>query len=174
MRHPWVTIGFFGLLFVGSLLLKPRVGFELFPRVDEGVIRINLELSSTASLEATDEQVRKVEAFCVATYVKSMSSTVEAGGFQRQQRVIRVYLVDAVKGRAPSLSLRPEEKFAGLPDTNVTINVASGQGGRAETRTDNHKRSDLDVLNGIWGTHGEDPDVRLADLDTTEGGEVRP
>ncbi len=63
VRHPWVTIVFFGILFGGSLLLVPRIGFEFFPRVDEGVIRINLELSSTASIDSTDREIRKVEEF---------------------------------------------------------------------------------------------------------------
>ncbi|MDT8284208.1 MAG: efflux RND transporter permease subunit, partial [Thermovirgaceae bacterium] len=63
VRHPWITIGFFGILFVCTLFLVPKVGFEFFPRVDEGVIRVNLELSSTASIDATDNEIRKVEKF---------------------------------------------------------------------------------------------------------------
>jgi HAE1 family hydrophobic/amphiphilic exporter-1 len=172
MRHPWVTIGFFGLLFAGSLLMIPRVGFELFPRVDEGVIRINLELSSTASLEATDEQVRKVEAFLrEQPYVKSMSSTV--GGRRLSSvnsGVIRVYLVDADERKSAfAIASDLRKKFAGLPDTNVTINVASGQGGGIRKPVQiTISGPDLDVLNSIAGELMEKiRDVPgLADLDT--------
>lgn len=172
MRHPWVTIGFFGLLFAGSLLLIPRVGFELFPRVDEGVIRINLELSSTASLEATDEQVRKVEAFLrEQPYVKSMSSTV--GGRRLSSvnsGVLRVYLVDADERKSAfAIASDLRKKFAGLPDTNVTINVASGQGGGSRKPVQiTISGPDLDVLNGIAVELMEKiRDIPgLADLDT--------
>ncbi|HPQ77501.1 MAG TPA: efflux RND transporter permease subunit [Synergistales bacterium] len=173
VRHPWLTIGFFGLLFVGSLLLVPRVGFEFFPKVDEGVIRVNLELSSTASLEATDEQIRKVEAFLrEQPYVKSISTTV---GGRRLSGVnsgtIRVYLVDESERKSAfALASDLRRRFAGLPDTNVTINVASGQGGGGMSRPVQITISgpDLDVLDGISKELIEKiRDIPgLADLDT--------
>jgi HAE1 family hydrophobic/amphiphilic exporter-1 len=172
MKHPWLTIGFFCLLFAGSLLLIPRVGFELFPKVDEGVIRINLELSSTASLEATDEQIKKVEAYLrEQPYVKSMSSTV--GGRRLSSvnsGIIRVYLIDEGKRKSAFViasDLRKE--FAGLPDANVTINAASGQGGGSRKPVQiTISGPDLDVLNSIAGELIEKiRDIPgLADLDT--------
>ncbi len=172
MKHPWLTIGFFCLLFAGSLLLIPRVGFELFPKVDEGVIRINLELSSTASLEATDEQIRKVEAYLrEQPYVKSMSSTV--GGRRLSSvnsGIIRVYLIDEGERKSAFVIASDlRKKFAGLPDANVTINAASGQGGGSRKPVQiTISGPDLDVLNSIAGELIEKiRDIPgLADLDT--------
>ncbi|MDO9508559.1 MAG: efflux RND transporter permease subunit [Thermovirgaceae bacterium] len=173
VRHPGITIGFFGILFIGTLFLVPKVGFEFFPRVDEGVIRVNLELSSTASIDATDNEIRKVERFLQAQpYVKSISTTVGGGRLSGvNSGTVRVYLVDEGERKSAfAIGSDLRREFAGLPDTNVTVNVASGQGGGGRSRPVQITITgpDLDVLDSISKELLEKiRDVPgLADLDT--------
>ncbi len=173
VRHPWITLVFFGILFGGSLLLVPRVGFEFFPRVDEGVIRVNLDLSSTASIDATDKEIKKVERFLQdQPYVKSMSATIGGGRLSGvNSGTIRVYLVDASERKSAfAIASELRSEFAGLPDTNLTVNVASGQGGggRSSPVQITISGPDLDVLDGISKKLIEKiRDIPgLADLDT--------
>ena len=172
VKHPWITIGFFSLLFAGSVMLVPRVGFEFFPRVDEGVIRIEIELSSTASIEATDSALLRVEGFLrEQPYVRSVSSTVGGGRLSGiNSGRVNVYLVDEGE-RESGFSIASElrKEFASLPDADVVVNVASGQGGqRGKPVQITIAGPDLDVLNEISREFiGKIRDIPgLVDLDT--------
>lgn len=154
VRHPFMTIGLFALLFAGALALYPRLGFEFFSRVDEGIVSVNLDLSSTASLNATDEQVRKVEAALSRNpYVNSVSATVGSGSGLSgiNSATVNAYLVES--GKRPSafeLASRWRQDFAGLPDVNLTVDVASRRGGtRGKPVSISIAGADLDELNRI-------------------------
>lgn len=172
VRNPWKTILLFGLLFAGSLLLAPRIGFEFFPRVDEGVIGIEIELSSTASIEATDSAVRKVEGYLAEQpYIKSISSTIGGGRLAGINSAnVKAYLIDEDKrdsGFDIASTLRSE--FASLPDADVSVNVASGQGGPGGKPVQiTIAGPDLDVLDSLSKELLEKiRDIPgLADLDT--------
>ncbi len=133
VRHPLLTLAFFALLVGVAVFSGRNVGFEFFPRVDEGVILTSLELSSSASLEATDTIVRRVEkSLMKKPYVESISTNV--GGGRRLGGLntgsVRAYLIDEKKRpSAFSIASQLRQEFASLPDTDVTVNVSSGRGG---------------------------------------------
>ncbi|MEA3508400.1 MAG: efflux RND transporter permease subunit [Synergistota bacterium] len=153
VRHPWVTLGIFGLMFGGSLLLYPMIGFEFFPRVDEGMIMVNVELSSTASLDATDEVMRRVEKnLGEKPWVESVSTTIGGGRLAGvNSGSARIYLVDESERRSAfSLASDLRREFAALPDADVTVNVSSGRGGgRGKPVEITVAGPDLEVLDRI-------------------------
>ncbi len=61
LRHPWATLGFALILFVGSLSLFPVVGFSLFPKSEKPQFLINIETPGSTSLYETDRVARYVE-----------------------------------------------------------------------------------------------------------------
>lgn len=133
VRHPYITFVFFSMLVATAAFFGRDIGFEFFPRIDEGVILARVELSSSASLEATDSIVRRVESSLLAKpYVESISTSV--GGGRRLGGLntgsVRAYLVDE-EGRPSAFSIASQlrREFASLPDTDITVNVSSGRGG---------------------------------------------
>ncbi|MGC9371937.1 MAG: efflux RND transporter permease subunit [Thermovirgaceae bacterium] len=156
VRHPFLTLAFFALLVGVSAFFGRNIGFEFFPRVDEGVVLTRLELSSSASLEATDAIVRRVEASLMKKpYVESISTSV--GGGRRLGGLntgsVRAYLVDEEKRpSAFSIASQLRQEFASLPDTDVTVNVSSGRGGGGGKPVQvTLTGQDLDVLDRISG-----------------------
>jgi len=61
LRHPWATLGFAIILFVGSLALFPVVGFSLFPKSEKPQFLINIEMPNSTSIYETDRVARYVE-----------------------------------------------------------------------------------------------------------------
>lgn len=61
LRHPRLTLALAGAMFVGSLLLVPRVGFSLFPNAGMPQFLVKIEAPDGASLDETDRAVRFVE-----------------------------------------------------------------------------------------------------------------
>jgi len=61
LRHPWATLSVTVILFIGSLLLFPIVGFSLFPKSEKPQFLINIEAPNSTSLYETDRIARYVE-----------------------------------------------------------------------------------------------------------------
>lgn len=61
LAHPVITMLIAGVLFVGSLLLFPVVGFSLFPKSEKPQFLVNVETPNGTSLEETDRVARFVE-----------------------------------------------------------------------------------------------------------------
>jgi len=61
LRHPWATLGLALVLFVGSLMLFPVVGFSLFPKSEKPQFLINIEAPNSTSIYETDRIARYVE-----------------------------------------------------------------------------------------------------------------
>lgn len=61
LHHPWSTLGFALVLFVGSLSLFPLVGFSLFPKSEKPQFLINIQAPNSTSLYETDRVARYVE-----------------------------------------------------------------------------------------------------------------
>lgn len=131
MRHPLLTVGFFVLLFAGSLMLSKQVGFEYAPRVDQGTIAIGVTLSSTASLEATDEVLRYVEATLAGDpRIRSMSTTLAGGRSGVNSGRVRVYLVEeSERPSAFRIASEWRRRFANVADADISVEVASQRGG---------------------------------------------
>jgi multidrug efflux pump subunit AcrB len=61
LRHPWATLVVTLVLFTGSLLLFPVVGFSLFPKSEKPQFLINIEAPNSTGLYETDRIARYVE-----------------------------------------------------------------------------------------------------------------
>jgi multidrug efflux pump subunit AcrB len=62
-RYRWTLLVIATTLLIVSLTLLDRIGKEFFPQVDSGQISLRLRAPSTYRLNATEEKVKKVEAF---------------------------------------------------------------------------------------------------------------
>jgi len=61
LRHRWIVVEATVLLVVGSLLLLPGIGSELFPSVDAGTFEIRVKTIPGTRLEQTEELVAEIE-----------------------------------------------------------------------------------------------------------------
>lgn len=62
LRHRIVTLGAVALVVLLSIPIYPRIGTELFPRLDTGQFRIQMRAPSGTRIERTEQQVAAVEA----------------------------------------------------------------------------------------------------------------
>jgi multidrug efflux pump subunit AcrB len=62
MQHRATTLVLSAVLIVGSVSLVPRIGFSLFPRAGLPQFLVRIEMEEGASIAATDETARRVEA----------------------------------------------------------------------------------------------------------------
>jgi HAE1 family hydrophobic/amphiphilic exporter-1 len=67
------------LLFAGSLALIPRVGVELFPESDEGMIIMNIETAIGSDIDTTREAVAKIYEIVEENVPEKIVSVVQAG-----------------------------------------------------------------------------------------------
>ena len=68
------------LLFAGSMYLVPLIGVELQPEVDEGEIRVNVELEPGTRVEVTNEVMQTLWRTAVDNAPEIATSMVNAGG----------------------------------------------------------------------------------------------
>ncbi|MEP6716145.1 MAG: efflux RND transporter permease subunit [Terriglobia bacterium] len=61
LRVPALTLGVFGIVFAGSLLLFPLLGMSFFPRTDAGQFVINIKAPTGTRLKVTESEIAKVE-----------------------------------------------------------------------------------------------------------------
>ena len=61
IRVRWLVIAVMGVLVVGSAILLPRIGTELFPSVDAGTFEIRLKTIPGTRLEETEKLVAEIE-----------------------------------------------------------------------------------------------------------------
>src|SRR6185295_4179681 len=62
VSHPVLTIAFFALLILGSLLLFPQLGRDFFPQVDAGQVRLHVRAPPGTRIEQTQEYFAEAEA----------------------------------------------------------------------------------------------------------------
>jgi HAE1 family hydrophobic/amphiphilic exporter-1 len=60
LRHKWLVVVVIVIVFIGSLVLIPRVGVELYPQSDQGMIALNIETPVGSDLDTTRETVDKI------------------------------------------------------------------------------------------------------------------
>ncbi|MHB8994235.1 MAG: efflux RND transporter permease subunit [Armatimonadota bacterium] len=62
IRHPFITVGIgYGLLILVFMFVGPRLGFEFFPRSDEGLLSVTVETAVGTRIEETDRIVGLLE-----------------------------------------------------------------------------------------------------------------
>ena len=80
IARPWLTLLCALLLFGGSLLLIPRIGFSLFPKAGTPQFMVQVETSEGASLAETDRAARFVEQVLAAhPEVRRIATSVGKG-----------------------------------------------------------------------------------------------
>lgn len=89
LHYPWLTLIVAALIFVGSLMLIPAVGFSLFPASDRPMFLINVETPQGTNLQETDRILRYVEEkLAEKKLVKYYASNVGRGNPQVYYNVI--------------------------------------------------------------------------------------
>ena len=144
-RLPMAAVGIGGLLL--SSLIYRELGFEFFPRVDEGQVNVSVELPAGSSLDSTDGVVRQLEEFVLdkerfpevdaafATVGSGISGMFQGGGMGASYGGMQVVLVDDVERERSDLDIAAEiERFAQhLPGADIKVTTTSGMGGGGET-----------------------------------------
>ncbi len=77
------VVGAATLLFGGSLLLIPYLGVELQPQVDEGEVRVNVELEPGTRVEVTDAVMQELRRVAREQVPESTTIMVTSGGSSR-------------------------------------------------------------------------------------------
>ncbi len=161
LRRKGLVIVITILLFVASTFLLPLIGFEFFPRTDEGSFRVTIETPVGTSLEVTDAVTRRVEAIIdelperdrvfatVGRLSRQMGGTTQ--GVNRAE--VNVDLVDQdLRDRTTAEiinSLRP--RLARVPGATFTVfevQQAGGGGGEAPIQIE-IRGDDTDILNDL-------------------------
>jgi len=140
LRHKALVLIAIVLLFGGSLALIPRVGVELFPESDEGMIVMNIETAIGSDIDTTRETVAKIYEIVEKNVPEKKLSVVQAGvsgGFFSTAAAntgsIQIVLKDlGERDRADREiieALRP--LVAGVPGVKVRFSTHFGPGGGA-------------------------------------------
>lgn len=153
LRHPWLTFLLFGVLFYGSVLLWPRLGVEFVPKVDEGVVKIDLELPTTASLAYTRRVTDRIEAFAsgltgVATVEVLAGGNRTNSGVNRSR--VRLFMTrDPGRPTTFDIADRLRPFLAGIPDLTSTVSAAESGGGPGKPIEVSVIGDDIETLNAI-------------------------
>jgi len=138
LRHKALVLIVIVLLFAGSLALIPRVGVELFPESDQGMLMVNIETAVGSDIDTTREAVEKIYTIIEENVPEKRVSVVQAGvggGFFSTAAAntgsIQIALEDLEdRGRTDREiieSLRP--LVAEVPGVKVRFSTGFGPGG---------------------------------------------
>ncbi|MDJ1472670.1 efflux RND transporter permease subunit [Xanthocytophaga flava] len=98
LAHPVITLVVAGLIFGGTLMLLPTVGFSLFPKSEKPMFLINIETPEGSNIYETDRVTRYVEANLHQTpEVAYFTSNVGKGN-------PRIYYNVIQKGESPNFA----------------------------------------------------------------------
>jgi HAE1 family hydrophobic/amphiphilic exporter-1 len=79
LRHKALVLIVIVILFAGSVALVPRVGVELFPESDQGMIMMNIEASVGSDIDTTREAVEKIFTIVEENVPEKKVSVVQTG-----------------------------------------------------------------------------------------------
>jgi len=144
-RAPALVAGAVGLLVI--TVFRAPLGFEFFPRVDQGRISISVELPAGASLAATDSVVRQIEKYMMdkerfpevesvyASIGSALSGELGGGGSSASAGGVRVVLVDKLKRKRSDVALVGiiEKEMQRIPGATIKTTSYEGMGGGAGT-----------------------------------------
>jgi HAE1 family hydrophobic/amphiphilic exporter-1 len=99
LAHPKAVLGAAAATFALSLYLMPLIGVELQPEVDEGELRVNVELEPGTRVEVTNDMMNRLEQVVRENVpeVRNMMTESGGGGFQNSGQntgELRIRLVD--------------------------------------------------------------------------------
>jgi len=134
--HRKTTIGIVVAMFVGSLLLVPRIGAEFVPPADQGEVSVSLEAAQGSSLDYMGAKVSQVEtALREFPYVAATYSTINSGGARGfNQANIAVQLVpNADRSMTTAQSIDPiRQRIARIAGLEISVGQSSGMGGSSK------------------------------------------
>jgi HAE1 family hydrophobic/amphiphilic exporter-1 len=133
LAHPKAVLGSAAAAFALSLYLMPLIGVELQPEVDEGELRVNVELEPGTRVEVTNEMMSRLEQVVREQIpeVKTMMTESGGGGFQNNGQntgELRIRLVDRgqrTRSAAEIAAILRRELLI-EPAMLVRINISSG------------------------------------------------
>src|SRR5690606_27862060 len=134
LKKPWTAILIAGMIFVGSLLLIPVIGFSLFPASEKPQFLINVTAPDQSSIYYTDSITRQIESELKdIPQVKYYSSNVGKGNPQIYYNVVQanaksdfaeifVQLQDDVKAKDKvKLINQLRERWSPYPGAKVEV-----------------------------------------------------
>ncbi len=144
-RAPALIAGVVGLLVVS--VFRANLGFEFFPRVDQGRISISVELPAGSSLSATNSVVRRVENYVMdrkafpevdsvyASVGAGLSGEFGGGSSSASTGGVRVVLVDKLKRKRSDVQIVDvfEKYFQTIPGAKIKATSYEGMGGGGES-----------------------------------------
>ncbi len=134
--HRKTTIGIVVAMFVGSLLLVPRIGAEFLPPADQGEISVSLKAYEGASLDYMAAKVGQVEtALREFDTVASTYSTINSGGARGfNQATVAVQLApNDERALTTAQSIDPiRQRLARIAGLEVSVGQSSGVGGSSK------------------------------------------
>ncbi|MCB1020058.1 MAG: efflux RND transporter permease subunit [Acidobacteria bacterium] len=80
LAHRLLVVGFSGALFVAAIYLAPLIGVELQPEVDEGEIRVNVELEPGTRVEITDALMNRLQRLTRESFPEIQTIMLTSGG----------------------------------------------------------------------------------------------
>ena len=83
LGHKGIVIGFAALLFGAAMYLVPYLGVELQPEVDEGEVRVNVELEPGTRIEITDSVMQRLRQIAADSVPEIAAAMVTSGGSSR-------------------------------------------------------------------------------------------
>ena len=83
LAHKPVVIGLAAVLFAAAIYLTPYLGIELQPEVDEGEVRVNVELEPGTRIEVTESVMQDLRRAAADRVPEVTSIMVTAGGSSR-------------------------------------------------------------------------------------------
>ena len=133
LQRPVATLIITGVLFVGSLMLFPVVGFSLFPKSEKPQFLINVEMPNGTSIYETDKVARYVEEELKSeTEIKYFTTNVGKGNPRIYYNVIQrnessnfaqffVQLHDQTPEEKTKLIDKLRDKFNTYPNAKIEV-----------------------------------------------------
>lgn len=126
-----------------ALLVARPLGFEFFPRADQGQISVHVELPAGSSLAATDEVVKEIEEFVLdearfpevdsvfASVGEGLSGAFGGGGGGASYGGVRVVLIDKLERERSDVDIVAEidEFVQTIPGATIKTTSYEGMGG---------------------------------------------
>lgn len=165
LQRPWTVLGAAALLFGLSLEIMPLIGVELQPEVDEGEIRVNVELEPGTRVEVTNATLDTLSTIVKETVpeVETIMTESGGGGFSSAQGgnsgELRIRLVEQGKRSRKAVEvaneIRPLMQIE--PGMIVRTSVSSGMYRRASSTGSNQgdrlsievRGDNLEILKGL-------------------------
>ena len=135
-KHPVLTILFTILIFAGSLMLVPKIGFSLFPKSEKPMFTVDIKAASGTSIKETNRIARSIEQDLLQQpQVVSVSTNVGKGNprvyynvFQQNYSPTYAQLLVQVPSSldVPAITALTDslrKRYEGLPEAEVEVKM---------------------------------------------------